>query len=190
MTPRFARLLSDEAFPCFYTFRLTLRGGDVFDCAARPTLILRFAASEKDPWLELFDDRPEAAAAAKAAGPPGAARLRLPVRDGVKLEVCDLDGLIDEAHPARLMWAYASRVDFSDFEARVKARAGEPGMAQASPHLLLALWLHATSRGVGSARQLARARESEAAYRWLCGWVGVNQSLRQSRPGRQIRRDV
>lgn len=125
---------------------------------------------------ELFDDLPEAAAPAKA-GSPGAARLRLPVRDEVRLEVCDLDALIDEEHPARLMWAYALRVDFSDFEARVKARAGEPGMAQTSPHLLLALWLYATSRGVGSARALARACESEAAYRWLCGGVSVNHRL-------------
>ncbi len=126
---------------------------------------------------ELFDDLAETVGPAKAAGAPGEARLRLPVRDEVKLEVCDLDALIDAEHRARLIWAYALRVDFSDFLAGVKAREGEPGMARTSPHLLLALWLYATSRGIGSARELARACENEAAYRWLCGGVSVNHRL-------------
>src|SRR3546814_14907150 len=40
--------------------------------------------------------------------------------------------------------------------------------------LLLALWLYATSQGVGSARALARLCESHDTYRWLCGGVSVN----------------
>src|SRR6266702_4394451 len=43
-----------------------------------------------------------------------------------------------------------------------------------APRLLLALWLYATSQGVGSARALARLCESHDAYRWLCGGVSVN----------------
>jgi hypothetical protein len=50
-------------------------------------------------------------------------------------------------------------------------------MPQTSPHLLLALWLYATTDGVGSARALARACESVSAYRWLCGDVGVNHRI-------------
>ena len=38
----------------------------------------------------------------------------------------------------------------------------------------MALWLFATSEGVGSARALARLCESHDAYRWLCGGVSVN----------------
>jgi hypothetical protein len=87
----------------------------------------------------------------------GAGRYREPVRDQVGLEVLDLDGLIDEAHPARVIWAYAERVDMSGFEARVRAREGTTGMAQTSPHLLLALWLYATRDGIGSARRRVRA---------------------------------
>ena len=124
---------------------------------------------------ELFDyswrrDSPVAAAS-------GRARLREPVRDEVTLQVCDLDALIGEDHPARLIWAYAARVDLSDFEAGVKAREGSPGMPQTSPHLLLALWLYATTRGIGSARELARLCESDAALRWLCGGVSLNHRL-------------
>jgi hypothetical protein len=38
----------------------------------------------------------------------------------------------------------------------------------------MSLWLYATLDGVGSARLLDRLCRSEAAYRWLCGGVGVN----------------
>ena len=41
-------------------------------------------------------------------------------------------------------------------------------------YLLLALWLYATSQGVGSARALAKLCERDDAYRWLCGGVSVN----------------
>jgi transposase len=125
---------------------------------------------------KLFGDLPESEGAA-VEGNAGRARLREPVRDEVTLQVCDLDALIGEDHAARLIWAYASRVDLSDFMASVKARDGSPGMPQTSPHLLLALWLYAATRGIGSARELARRCESEAAFRWLCGGVGVNHRI-------------
>lgn len=108
---------------------------------------------------------------------PGSARLRKPVRDEVTLQVCDLDSLLDDEHPARLMWAYASKVDLSDLEAAVKSREGVAGMPRTSLHLLLALWLYAMTRGVGSARELARLCQSEAAFRWLCGGVSVNHRM-------------
>jgi len=73
-----------------------------------------------------------------------------------------------------VMWAYVERLDLRDLEAAIRARTHTPGQAPASPRLLLALWLHATSQGVGSARALARLCESHDAYRWLCGGVSVN----------------
>jgi hypothetical protein len=39
---------------------------------------------------------------------------------------------------------------------------------------LLALWLYATSEGVGSARALSRLIEHHDAYRWLAGGISVN----------------
>jgi len=124
---------------------------------------------------ELFDELPEQRSGRTRA--LGRARLREPVRDEVKLRAFDLDSLIDEDHPARVIWAYASKVDMSAFEAGVRAREGTPGMPQTSPHLLLALWLYATTDGIGSARALARACEGASAYRWLCGEVGVNHRI-------------
>ena len=124
---------------------------------------------------ELFDELPENDLTKPQ--PAGRARLRAPIRDEVTLQVCDLDALIGEDHPARVIWAYASRVDLSELEAAVKAREGAPGMPQTSLHLLLALWLYATTRGIGSARELAQSCESGAAFRWLCGGVSVNHRL-------------
>jgi len=124
---------------------------------------------------ELFDELPEQVSGKVRA--QGRARLREPVRDAVSLRAYDLDSLIDEDHPARVIWAYAVKVDMSGFEAGVRSREGTAGMPQTSPHLLLALWLYATTDGVGSARALARACESASAYRWLCGDVGVNHRV-------------
>ena len=104
----------------------------------------------------------------------GDARLREPVRDQVELRALDLDSVIGPAHPARAIWDYVQRLDLRSLEEAVRARQHTPGQAPVSPRLLLALWLHATSEGIGSARALARLCESHDAYRWLCGGVSVN----------------
>ncbi len=120
----------------------------------------------------LFDDLPEAEPAAREwSGQP---RLREPVRDQVELRAVDLEALLPAEHPARVIWAYVQRLDLSALEETVRARAHGPGQAPVSPRLQLALWLFATSQGVGSARALARLCENHDAYRWLCGGVSVN----------------
>lgn len=121
----------------------------------------------------LFDDLPEAGRAgpSKAAGE---VRLREPERDQIALRVVDIDSLLGLEHPARVIWAYVQKLDLSELEGAIKAREHTPGQAPPSPRLLLALWLYATSEGVGSARALARLCESHDVYRWLCGGVSVN----------------
>lgn len=121
----------------------------------------------------LFDDLPEAGRVS-ASKPAGKARLREPVRDQVELRVMDLDGLLGSEHPARVIWAYVEKLNLTELEIAVRARTHTPGRAPASPRLLLALWLYATSQGVGSARALERLCTSHDAYRWLCGGVSVN----------------
>jgi len=120
----------------------------------------------------LFGDLPEQTSgkAFDAGGP----RLREPVRDQVELRAVDLDRLIGAEHPARVIWGYVRKLDLSSLEQTVRAREHTPGQAPVSPQLLLALWLYATSAGIGSARALARLCESHDAYRWLCGGVSVN----------------
>ena len=105
---------------------------------------------------------------------PGRPRLRQPVRDQIELRAVDLDRLIAPEHPARVVWDYVQGLDLEALEQSVRAREHTPGQAPVSPQLLLALWLYATSEGIGSARALARLCESHDAYRWLCGGVSVN----------------
>lgn len=120
----------------------------------------------------LFGDLPEVEAVSREWS--GSPRLREPVRDQVELRAVDLEALLPAEHPARVIWAYVERLDLSVLEETVRARAHGPGQAPVSPRLQLALWLFATSQGVGSARALARLCESHDAYRWLCGGVSVN----------------
>jgi transposase len=100
--------------------------------------------------------------------------MREPVRDQIELRAVDVESLIGESHPARVIWAYVEGLDLSELEARIKAREDRPGHPATSPRLLLALWLVATSDGVGSARALERLCDHHDVYRWLCGGVPVN----------------
>lgn len=120
----------------------------------------------------LFGELPETESVDREwAGSP---RLREPVRDQVELRAVDLEALLPAEHPARVIWAYVQKLDLSALEEAVRARAHGPGQAPASPRLLMALWLYATSQGVGSARALAKLCERHDAYRWLCGGVRLN----------------
>ena len=121
---------------------------------------------------DLFSDLP--VQMKSEAFEPGRPRLRQPVRDQIELRALDLDGLIGAEHPARVIWDYVRGLDLRALEQSVQAREHTPGRAPVSPQLLLALWLYATSEGIGSARALARLCESHDAYRWLCGGVRVN----------------
>jgi hypothetical protein len=59
--------------------------------------------------------------------------------------------LLPGDHPARIIWAYVQKLDLSALEETVRARVHGPGQAPISPRLQVALWLFATSQGVGRA---------------------------------------
>lgn len=122
---------------------------------------------------ELFGELAQTAAVKveRVAGKP---RMREPERRQVELRSVDLDSLLSLDHPVRVIWRYVEQLDLRVLEEAIEAREHTPGQAPASPRLLLALWLYATSQGVGSARALERLCESHDAYRWLCGGVSVN----------------
>lgn len=123
---------------------------------------------------ELFDELPSHPRPQAPEDARGAPRLREPVRDQIELRTVDIDSLIGQDHSARVIWAYVDGLDVSELEDRIDARENTPGHPAISPRLILALWLYATSQGVGSARALARLCESHDAYRWLCGGVSMN----------------
>jgi transposase len=133
----------------------------------------RFAGPEMSED-ELFGRLPEQPRPRTDARPVGAPRLREPRRDQIELRAVDIESLIGEDHPVRLIWSYVERLDLHELEDRIKARGDRPGHPATSPRLLLALWLYAASDGIGSARALERLCESHDVYRWLCGGVSVN----------------
>ena len=123
---------------------------------------------------DLFDRGPYGGSPQELAPRVGPKRLRCAVRNQVEFQECSLDELLPDEHQARTVWEYVSGLDLSDLRARVQAVEGGPGQAPADPRILLALWLYATLRGVGSARTLADLCEQHVAFRWICGTVSTN----------------
>lgn len=87
------------------------------------------------------------------------------------------DDLVAATHPVRMVMAVVEKLDVTSFCKPIQAREGRPGRDATDPQLLVALWLYACIRGIGSARELARRCEETAAFRWLCGGVSVNHRL-------------
>jgi transposase len=72
-------------------------------------------------------------------------------------------------HPARLLWDVVGTLDLSRFLVGVKAVEGTVGRKTLSPRMKLVLWLYAVKEGIGSAREIARRVQTDAAFRWIVG---------------------
>lgn len=101
----------------------------------------------------------------------GAVRLESARREQLQLIPTNIDELVASDHPARAIWDLTGRLDLSGFAADIRSRGANAGRPAIDPRILVTLWLYATSRGVGSARELARQCRDHAAYRWICGGV-------------------
>jgi transposase len=112
-----------------------------------------------------------------SAKPDSAVRLRRPERRQVAMLIHCPDDLVGANHPVRIVMSVVEKLDLERFHEPIKARAGQAGRDATDPQLLVALWLYACIRGIGSARELARRCEDSAAFRWLCGGVSVNHRL-------------
>jgi transposase len=88
-----------------------------------------------------------------------------------------VDDLVAADHPVRMVAAVVEGLDVAKFCKPIKAREGAVGRDATDPRLLIALWLYACIRGIGSARELARRCEESIPFRWLCGGVSVNHRL-------------
>jgi len=104
--------------------------------------------------------------------PAGIPRVQQPVRD--QIEMAALDSLIDENHTVRVIWRYIQQADLTELYAQIQAVEGGAGRPAIDPKMLLALWMYATSDGIGSARKLNKLCVDHNAYRWICGGVPVN----------------
>jgi transposase len=104
----------------------------------------------------------------------GAPRVVTADRGQLAWRTCDLESLLPAEHRARLIWSAVEKLELSKFYEPIAARENEPGRPAIDPKILVALWLYATSEGVGSAREVARLCGAHDAYRWICGGVSVN----------------
>jgi transposase len=104
----------------------------------------------------------------------GPKRLRHAERHQIEFRECSLDELLSEEHEARVVWNYVCGLDLLALYEPIQAVECGPGQAPADPRILMTLWLYATLRGVGSARELDRLCRYHAAYRWICGGVSMN----------------
>ena len=90
------------------------------------------------------------------------------------LRTVDVEKLIDDDHGARSIWELVGRLDLSLYYAQIDAVEGHAGREHTDPQLLISLWLYAYSRGVSSARELARQCDYEPGCQWLCGLEAVS----------------
>ena len=131
---------------------------------------------ERKPDHETLFPLPPVEPAGSAAEvlPGGRPRMQRPDRHQVAIRMLALDGLLAEDHQARLVWQYVDGLDMTPLYDLIRAVEGRAGRNPIDPKILMALWLHATLNGVGSARQLAQLCEDHVAYQWICGGVSVN----------------
>ena len=80
----------------------------------------------------------------------------------------DVELLLEEDHSARSIWELVGRLNLSRYYAEIGSVEGRAGREHTDPQVLISLWLYAYSRGISSARELARRCEYEPAFQWLC----------------------
>ena len=102
------------------------------------------------------------------------ARVIIPNRAQIILDVIDYEELIPQDHPARIIVRVVESLNLEPFYAEIKARDGFAGRSAFDPKLLLCIWLYATIEGIGSARLVERRCNMDNAFRWICGGLKIN----------------
>src|SRR5436190_266978 len=126
---------------------------------------------EQLPGLEAGSTVP---AASTLAATPARARVKPVERWQLTWQMLDVERLIEPDHAARAIWELVGRLKLDGFYAGIEAVEGAAGRTSWDPRLLVSLWIYAYSRGIGSARELARRCTYEPAFQWLCGLGEIN----------------
>jgi transposase len=136
--------------------------------------VTRGARPATQPALWSGDDEARAAAGPSCpVQPERDVRIKRAQRGQITWGRVDLDAEVPADHAVRAIAAVVDQLDLRSLYADVRARGETAGASATDPKILLGLWIYATSDGVGSGREIARLVELHAAYRWLCGGVGV-----------------
>jgi transposase len=125
---------------------------------------------EQLPGLEIC----AGASAPAGSAPPIRPRVKPVDRTQLSWQMLDVERLIEQEHPARAIWELVGRVKLDGFYAPIEAVEGNAGRTPWDPRLLVSLWIYAYSRGISSAREIARRCTYEPAFQWLCGLGEIN----------------
>jgi transposase len=109
-----------------------------------------------------------------AQGGSARPRVKRVDRSQMSWQMMDVERLIEPEHPARAIWELAGRLKLDGFYAPIEAVEGTAGRTPWDPRLLVSLWIYAYSRGISSAREIARRCSYEPAFQWLCGLGEIN----------------
>jgi transposase len=134
--------------------------------------LLNFMNSSRSPTESCKSDVSSSPATEKLAG--GVPRVKRPNRLQMEIQPYSLDELLPQEHEARIVGEFVEDQEFNPLYEKIRAVEGNAGRPAADPKMLLTLWLYATLKGVGSARELERLCADHLAYRWICGGVSVN----------------
>jgi transposase len=100
--------------------------------------------------------------------------LRRIDRNQMVMSTVDVERLVEEDHPARMIWETVGKLNLSAFYEGIGSNSNSGGRPSYDPHMLISVWVYAYSRGIGSAREVERRCEYEPAFQWLTGMEGVN----------------
>jgi len=100
-------------------------------------------------------------------------RLKRAQREQRRLVTQSLDDELEKDHLARLIWAMTGELELSSIYRKIGSRGSNAGAPAIDPRITLVLWIYATIKGEGSAREIARLCEEHVAYRWIRGGVPV-----------------
>jgi transposase len=132
------------------------------------------AAAVQTDWVSVMEIESAPHSKMTAENGKGAPRLKPVDRQQLVFRAVDVEQLIEEDHPARAIWEFTGRMDWSRFYAPIQAVEGVAGRAAWDPRLLVSLWIYAYSRGISSAREIARRCKYDPAFQWLTGLMEVN----------------
>lgn len=128
---------------------------------------------EQGPNLSGLETGPSLASRSHASVPTRA-RVKPVDRSQVVWHALDVEELIEQDHPARAIWSLTGQLDLKGFYAPIQAVEGLAGRTPWDPRLLVSLWAYAYSRGISSAREIARRCAYEPPFQWLCGLEVIN----------------
>src|SRR5437762_3713802 len=91
--------------------------------------------------------------------------LRTINRNQMVFRTVDVERLIEEDHPARLLWEAVGRLDLKPFYQTIGSNTATGGRPTYGPQMLISVWAYAYSRGIGSAREIDRRCEDRKSTR-------------------------